>query len=254
MFKQLGLLEHGQTAPRHRGDGHLTVRESRRAKRLILQCVPPHTLELVVPRGTRPKLIEAFVREHRDWIDRARRELSDGLSAGGQRQDCVELKAVGRNWQIEYSPALQSRARWFDHGTRLALHCADPACRDAPGLLRRWLLEQARRRLKPWLAAEAARCGLAPSKVQVRVQRTRWGSCSARGVISLNASLLFVEPELVHYLFVHELSHLRVLNHSARFWRCVERFVPDYKILDKRLEAAWTRIPYWVFDKFAAPD
>ena len=252
MFKQLGLLEDGQAAPWRRLDGHLTVRESRRAKRMILQCVPPHTLELVVPSGTRPKLVEAFVREHRDWIDRAHRELSDGLSAAGvQRPERIDLKAIGGEWEVRYSAASNLRARWRACGRRLTLHCVDPAYRDGPRLLRGWLLEQARLHLKPWLAAEAELCGLRPAKVQVRVQKTRWGSCSAQGVISLNASLLFVEPELVRYLFVHELSHLRVLNHSRRFWRCVERFVPDYRVLDKRLEAAWTRIPYWLFDKRA---
>jgi hypothetical protein len=254
MFEQLGLLEHGRAAPWQQAHGHLTVRESRRAKRLILQCVPPHTLELVVPKGTRPKLVEAFVREHKEWIDRARRELADGLTAGGQRHDRIELRAIGRDWQIEYAPPARRRAHCAERGGRLMLHCADPARRDAAGLLRRWLLAQARRYLKPWLAAEAARCGLVPRKVQVRVQRTRWGSCSARGVVSLNASLLFVDAELVRYLFVHELSHLRVLNHSPRFWRCVERFVPDYKLLDKRLEAAWTQIPCWVFDRSAPSD
>jgi len=88
--------------------------------------------------------------------------------------------------------------------------------------------------------------GERPSKVQVRLQRTRWGSCSSNGTISLNASLLLLEPALVGYLMVHELSHLRCLNHSAKYWRHVERFVPDYRSLDRRLAEAWTELPLWV--------
>jgi predicted metal-dependent hydrolase len=246
MFRQLSLLEPSRPTPWHRGHDALTVRESLRAKRLILQLVPPHTLELVVPRGTRPKIVEAFVREHRDWIERARRELSES-AANSQPPERIVLAAIGRRWRIEYRPGASTRSRWAMAGDVLVLRGADPAYRDGPRLLRQWLLEQARIHLKPWLAGEARRCGLTPSKVHVRLQKTRWGSCSAQGIISLNASLLFLAPELVRYLFVHELSHLRVLNHSRRFWRCVERFAPDYEVLDQRLAAAWTDVPYWVF-------
>ena len=77
------------------------------------------------------------------------------------------------------------------------------------------------------------------------MQRTRWGSCSAQGTISLNASLLFVEPAVTGYLLVHELSHLRHLNHSRSFWRLVERFEPDYRRLDRALSESWTRVPAW---------
>ena len=81
--------------------------------------------------------------------------------------------------------------------------------------------------------------------MQVRLQRTRWGSCSNSGTISLNAALLFVEPPLVRYLFIHELCHLIALNHSRKFWAAVARYEPDFAALDRRLTAAWTEIPLW---------
>jgi predicted metal-dependent hydrolase len=81
--------------------------------------------------------------------------------------------------------------------------------------------------------------------VQVRLQRSRWGSCSNSGTVSLNAALLFVAPEVVRYLFVHELCHLIALDHSRKFWRAVARFEPDYEALDRRLTEAWNEIPLW---------
>jgi predicted metal-dependent hydrolase len=89
--------------------------------------------------------------------------------------------------------------------------------------------------------------------VQIRLQRTRWGSCSSSGSISLNASLLFVAPALVRYLFVHELCHLFSMNHSRRFWNAVERFEPDYRALDRKLTAAWALIPLWAQTRESAP-
>jgi predicted metal-dependent hydrolase len=88
--------------------------------------------------------------------------------------------------------------------------------------------------------------GRRPTSVQVRLQRTRWGSCSNSGTVSLNAALLFLEPPLVRYLFVHELCHLIALNHSRRFWSAVARYEPDHEALDRRLTAAWSEIPLWV--------
>jgi hypothetical protein len=86
-----------------------------------------------------------------------------------------------------------------------------------------------------------------PGRLQVRCQRSRWGSCSRRATISLNACLLFQRPEVLRYLMVHELSHLRHMNHSARFWAEVARHEPDWKALDRELLQSWVRVPSWIF-------
>jgi len=83
--------------------------------------------------------------------------------------------------------------------------------------------------------------------VAIRCQRTRWGSCSTRGTVSLNCSLLFLPPEVVRYLFIHELAHTEHMNHSASFWRLVEKLEPEYRRLDRELLAGWRTVPAWVF-------
>jgi predicted metal-dependent hydrolase len=133
-------------------------------------------------------------------------------------------------------------------GLDLGLVTPDREQSCVPALLRAWLLEQARTHLVPWLLREAERVGRAPSRVQVRLQRTRWGSCSSRGGISLNAGLLFLEAELVRYLLIHELCHLEVMNHSRRFWARVRRFEPDCRRLDRRLAESWADIPWWTHE------
>lgn len=77
------------------------------------------------------------------------------------------------------------------------------------------------------LNAETYRASI--SKVKVRFATTQWGSCSPRGVIMLNAALLFLPPSLMKYVIVHELAHRRVPNHSAAFWREVEAKMPNYE-------------------------
>jgi predicted metal-dependent hydrolase len=112
--------------------------------------------------------------------------------------------------------------------------------------LREWLQRHGKQELAPWLAAVAAEMGVRYRKVQVRGQRTRWGSCSDSGTISLNYSLLFLPPRLVRYLFIHELCHLRYLDHSDRFWARVELFAPNWRRLERELREARRMVPDWV--------
>lgn len=225
----------------------LSIRESRRARQLILQALPPRTVELVVPRGVRADVIRSFVREHQAWIDRAGAEMLAAYPEPDLKPDSIELRATGERIAICYLSATSGRSRFRCSDGELRLHCAAPGHADGLPLLRRWLLEQGRRVLKPWLEREAARTGLTPQRIQIRLQKTRWGSCSARGSVSINAALLLVPPELVRYLFVHELSHLEVLSHSRRFWRTVARHEPAYRELDRRLALCWRELPAWLF-------
>jgi hypothetical protein len=213
--------------------------------------LPPDTLELVVPRGTRPADVADFVRKHTRWIERARGEIAEHYPDGRALPELVDLAAVGRRLAVSYEHDPAARPICRSAETELLVRTRDAERRDAPDLLRRWLIEQARLHLRPWLLREAAMVGVAPAHVRVRLQRTRWGSCSSSGSISLNAGLVFLAPELVRYLLIHELSHMLVLNHSHRFWRAVERHEPDWRELDRRLSEAWGAVPIWAHERAA---
>jgi predicted metal-dependent hydrolase len=112
----------------------------------------------------------------------------------------------------------------------------------------RWLTQHAQARLGTRLAEVAQQHGFSYSALKLRRQRTRWGSCSARGIISLNLALLFQSPEVLRYLMCHELAHTRHMNHSARFWRCVEECEPRYRSLDAQLRTGWSHVPSWLLE------
>jgi predicted metal-dependent hydrolase len=107
-------------------------------------------------------------------------------------------------------------------------------------------MREAHAALGPWLERLSLETDLRFQRLQIRRQRTRWGSCSRRGTISLNACLMFQPPEVVDYLLIHELAHTRHMNHSRRFWRLVESHQPRWRELDGVLTRGWREVPAWV--------
>lgn len=81
-----------------------------------------------------------------------------------------------------------------------------------------------------------ARFGYKPERIQVRMQKTRWGSCSSRGTISLNVYLMLLPEELRNYVLYHELCHLKHPHHQKSFWNELERLCPGSKLFEKELK------------------
>lgn len=224
------------------------VRISRRARRLSMRVFPGGRVEVVVPPGIGIPAIERFVARHRDWAERRSREFALAAPCETETQPGhVALAASGQTWSIDYEPGRGRGVREYAAGA-LRVRVTDPGNRlQVSAALRAWLAERASDHLGRLLAEVSSKIEIDYRQLQLRRQRTRWGSCSASGGISLNVCLMFQRPEVVRYLLIHELCHRRHMNHSARFWRLVERFEPRWQSLDEELLAGWRRVPAWVF-------
>jgi predicted metal-dependent hydrolase len=243
MAAQLQLFESRETSERW------TVRVSRRARRLSVRVYPGGRVEVVVPPGASPSTVQRFVGSHRQWIDRRVEDLSSATGVIAERRpDQLSLPAIGRHIAVDYVHDDEAPLRVIALPTG-GLLVRGPV-HDQDGViaaLRLWLTDLALETLGPKLHAVAREGGFSYRRIQIRRQRTRWGSCSATGTISLNVCLLFLEPLVVRYLLVHELCHTRHMNHSNRFWSLVETHEPDYRNLDRDLLRGWQRVPGWMF-------
>jgi predicted metal-dependent hydrolase len=221
------------------------IRVSRRARRLAVRVYPDARVEVVVPPRVRPREIEHFIAEHREWIDTKRAAaLARRPPPEAFPPHSIAFALTGESWRI-HVPGAGARARVAEHAGILTL----AGTQNQRRALRAWLLRAARQRLEPRVQALAGRTGVPYARVAIRRQRSRWGSCSVRGTISLNACLLFQRAEVVDYLIVHELMHVRHMNHSARFWEAVERHCADWRALDRELLQGWRHVPRWIFSE-----
>ncbi len=242
-LQQLPLWDEGTV------DAGWQVRRSRRARRPSVRVYRDGAVEIVVPERLAAQHIASFVARHRGWIERHRCAPPPDLAFPPSH---LELRALGETWQCRMRAS--SGGAGANEGNLVRAHAEggilelqiDSGMEAIRGALLDWLAERARATLEPKLNALAAELGVTYRRAQIRRQRTRWGSCSVRGTVSLNFCLLFQRPPVLRYLLAHELAHLTHMNHTPRFWELVAHYEPRWRELDRELLRGWKQVPAWV--------
>jgi len=224
------------------------VRLSARARRVNLTISPVNGLVVVVPRGYDERLIPGLIHEQRSWIEAKLVQYSHTIAANNrwQRPACVELPATNENWMIDYRANLSASVR-ISTRTDCTMR-ATGAVGDSAALraaFGRWLKRRAQQWLPQRLTALATLHEFNYARVTIRYQNSRWGSCSSRGTISLNAKLMFITPELVDHVLLHELCHTVHPNHGNAFHELLADFLPTHRQQRAALREAWAAIPAW---------
>jgi predicted metal-dependent hydrolase len=227
-----------------------TLRRSRRARHVRLTVSPREGLVVVVPVALRGFDPAPVLRARARWIERATAHFAErrsALTASPEEllPEQVEFAATGEVWRVERRATGASSVRVKEGGSVLTLMGATSDAAACLAALRRWLQAAARERLLPLLAEQAAGNGLPYERATVRGQRARWGSCNAAGSITLNRCLLFLPPELVRSVALHELAHLVQPNHSEAFWRELARLDSHADRHRRAIANAWDSVPPW---------
>ncbi len=186
-----------------------TIRRSDRARRVRVSVDGNGEVFVVLPKRSPERHAEEAVRELRPWIERRRRAVALAALEVGREAGIVPY--LGERLTLVPEAG---RARVHRRGSVLLVPEGDP--REA---LERWYRRQARVEVAPRLDAACARAGSRYTGLTIRGQKTRWASCSSTGAMSFNWRLLLAPPEILDYVVEHEVCHLEVMDHSARFWR-----------------------------------
>ena len=195
-----------------------------RARRYVLRLRPNGSARVTIPRGGSVSEARRFAERNRKWLERALERLSAQPARPKEWLIGTEILFRGECVKLEAGMAGQHNVIRF--GSEAVL--APDVAADLRPRIQKHLWRLAASELPPRVFAYATRHQLTVRRVTVRNQRSRWGSCSRRGTISLNWRLIQSPPFVRDYLILHELMHLRQMNHSVRFWREVERVCPDY--------------------------
>jgi hypothetical protein len=218
------------------------IRESARRRTLSLELRADGSLTVAAPRGLSLKTIRIFVESRRDWIESKRVLLARPSSPRVLPENGARLPYLGTELALNISIAPRRRAACRCESDSLVVKVPhNTAIRPA---IEAWYRREAATHAAARLAHFAPQVGRAARKLVIRAQRTRWGSCSARGTISLNWRLMQAPPEILDYVVVHELCHLLVPNHSPRFWAEVARVLPDWRRQRTQLRQFGRSLPW----------
>ena len=222
-----------------------------RARRYLLRLRPDGTARVTIPRGGSTAVARQFVERHAAWLERELQRLQAqpwkpaAWKIGTEillRGESVRIEAGvnDENKEIEDLPSSSYGATSEDENDvrreAATVRFGGESVRvpdttaDLRPAIESHLRKLATRELPPRVLELAARHGLTVRRITVRNQKSRWGSCSRRGTISLNWRLIQTPAFVSDYICLHELMHLRQMNHSPRFWREVERVCPDYRM------------------------
>ncbi|MDA8385066.1 MAG: SprT family zinc-dependent metalloprotease [Actinomycetota bacterium] len=224
------------------------IRVSGRARRPRISVDPHGRATVVLPQGFDPGLATELVAERAEWIHSARAKMAERYPGSGQTglPETLHLAATGESFALRHSPAAGAPAVRESTAGVLLLRGPGRDSEAARLALLAWLA----RHLRPWAESRLAKIGephgLSPSKVALRSQRTRWGSCSATGTISINVRTAFLDARLADYVVAHELAHLAEMSHSPAFWHRVESIMPGAAKFDRELTRAGRSLPGWL--------
>ena len=208
-----------------------TLRVSARARILRFVIRPERGLEVVAPRRTSKARIEQALREKARWIattlDRVEREAAAAVPP--PLADDLALPFMGRVLTLRLQTgAPNGRFRARLSGDTLTLTLPDTAQETIRAALTRWYRYEARGIFDERLALWSATYRFTYGRVSIKEQKSRWGSCSRQGNLNFNWRLLLAPLPVLDYVVIHELCHLKELNHSARFWQLVAVACPTY--------------------------
>ncbi|MBN8655586.1 MAG: M48 family metallopeptidase [Anaerolineae bacterium] len=199
------------------------VRAKRRTIALIIER--DGRLTVRAPRRATLQDIHGFIAEKTDWILRSREKIKSVIPH--QKKEYVDGERflfIGTEYELRLVPP-QRPALKFDGGFTLSTSARE----RGEAAFTKWYKSQAMTVFTERVHHYAALHGFEPKLVKVNSAKTRWGSCTSTGTINFAWRLVMAPLEVIDYVVIHELVHLRIKNHSQKFWKAVELLCPEYK-------------------------
>lgn len=202
------------------------VRRSLKARRGRI-VVSLGKVEIVAPRNMSEKKIISFIDEHKGWIKKKYIEIE--TKAASAIKPLPERFIAGKKIMYlgDHVPIYvsQKNKKTVEYNGWLFIHAPENECRD---LVIKWLKQKAREQVEFYVNKHKENFNLHVGEIRIKSQKRRWGSCGRHNSININWQLIFFKPEILEYVVVHELCHIRHKNHSKRFWDFVGEHLPDY--------------------------
>jgi predicted metal-dependent hydrolase len=209
------------------------VRSARRKKTIALS-LGERGLTVLAPVQTPAEMLEAVVRKRGAWIIAKQAQLAKRFARSdppGALRSGESLYYLGRPYRLKRVPDLPKARMWGRY-----IQVPEGTTEEVYAALRNWYRHRAEEKLLARVAHYAPKLNHHPTKVLIREQVRRWGSCNAKGELRLNWRIIMAPLSLIDYVVVHELIHLEHLNHSKTYWQRLCEILPDFRERQRQLD------------------
>ena len=209
------------------------IKRSRR-KTVALYVFPDNRVEIRVPWLYNINNVESFLVKHSRWLFKRLDSKNDNVITQKRFVDGELHYFLGKQYPININISSKNSIVFQDNVIRISTKSPDLV----ESLLDRWYLEQAKRIFQEIaipLVKQMEKYNVAPTSFSIRKMKTRWGSCSRKGSISLNLHLVKLPEQCIKEVILHELCHLVHFNHSKEFYALMTAEMPDWKVWKKEL-------------------
>jgi predicted metal-dependent hydrolase len=220
-----------------------TLKRSRVSRNIRFEIKPEEGLSIIVPRLYPIEQLPPVIEAKQKWIVSKISRYEEYHASRPQREkmngDVIPF--MGRKLKLSITTGTTA-------GNLIALKqnslllTSSLEINSVNTILKDWYRTQAEHYISKRVPELSERCGISYRKVTVRSQKTRWGSCSQKGNLSLNWKLIIAPPEVIDYVITHELLHMIEMNHSRRFWKLVDEYCPAWRDHKKWLRKTSLRL------------
>jgi len=209
---------------------YYTVKRSPKAKYVRLEVRPETGLTVVIPRSYKPEQVPALLKEKERWISgklaKYARVQQSGITKSLENGDTVPYLGRDMKVVVRQSEGKLERVNLERNRLIVDLGAGDNGLNP---LLEQWYRMQAAELIEEKVNKMSSLMGLKYGRLTIRGQKTRWGSCSHKGNLNFNWRLMMVPEPVIDYIIIHELAHLKEMNHTKRFWQLVEQYCPKWR-------------------------
>ena len=180
--------------------------------------------------------IEQLLLKKSSWINRSREKIQQKKGKPLDFSNTLELYFMGEAYPLTLIQHSKKRIKFDFDGKNFTLfyHTYDEKLFQTH--FDRFYKMQAQKHISPHVASWSKKMGLSPTNVRFRKTKRQWGSCSGKNVLSFNTMMMKLPHDVIQYIIIHELAHIKHKHHQKDFWQLVEQYLPDYKKQVKELK------------------
>lgn len=200
--------------------------------------VTPGNVEVVAPVKVSEHKIHEFIQAKQQWIIQALARID----VKSQQHKTLAPAVYGHGAEIPYQGASYKLAIKLTKLKKIKIAFDKEFVAHVPEALMiknhsveirealiRWMKQESKSRVEQLVKQHAEKKQLFPQAIRIKTQKSRWGSCGIHNDININWLLIIAPPDILEYVVVHELCHIKIRNHSAHFWALVAEHLPDYQ-------------------------